>query len=56
MAWIILSLYHLIDFALVFTPLYGVPFSAIKGLLWLDIGKQKKEEKNLKFSQFFKSF
>lgn len=41
LGWIILSVYHLIDFALFFTPLYGynLSFGEVGGLMWCDIGK-----------------
>jgi hypothetical protein len=41
LAWILLSSYHLIDFMLYFTPIYGtsLPFSMVPLWLWADIGE-----------------
>lgn len=41
LVWIVLSSYHLVDFLLFFTPIYGAPlqFSHVPLLMWADIGK-----------------
>lgn len=41
LAWIILSTYHLVDFLLYFTPIYGepLPFNAVPLYLWADVGE-----------------
>lgn len=41
LAWILLSLYHLVDFILFFTPIYGEPlaFNIVPLYMWADIGK-----------------
>lgn len=46
LVWIILSGYHLIDFLLFFTPVYGSPlqFSHVPLLMWADIGKLNKSQ------------
>jgi hypothetical protein len=41
LAWLALSSYHLIDFLLMFTPIYGTPmsFNAIPLIMWGDLSK-----------------
>lgn len=41
LAWILLSVYHLVDFLLFFTPIYGEPLSlnVVPLYMWADIGK-----------------
>ncbi|CAG9804894.1 unnamed protein product [Chironomus riparius] len=40
LAWILLSVYHLVDFLLFFTPIYGEPLSlnVVPLYMWADIG------------------
>lgn len=41
LAWIILSAYHLVDFFIIFTPLFGTsyPLAYITQMMWLDLGQ-----------------
>lgn len=41
LAWILLSVYHLVDFLLFFTPIYGepLPLSVVPLYMWADISK-----------------
>ncbi|XP_070500069.1 uncharacterized protein [Chironomus tepperi] len=40
LAWIVLSVYHLVDFLLFFTPFYGepLPLNVVPLIMWADIG------------------
>lgn len=55
LAWILLSVYHLVDFALFFTPVYGepLPLSVIDGYILFDIGKNMKNEEISNTTEIF---